>query len=229
MRQLRRGLRIAVTGFGPFPGVPFNVSAALAEYLGRAAPRPPRLEVFATVLPVEWRRAAAEARRLIEAVEPHAVLHFGVSQRAKGFVIETRAVNLTSRRADHANAVPAGHCVRRGAATVLTAAFQAERLARRLRLAGIAATVSADAGRYLCNAVFYETLAHSARLNTPPLAAFIHIPALTAAQMEGGGPPVRCGWDMLRAGGELVLRLAAQEAGSDVPHTVALRRRRSCW
>jgi pyroglutamyl-peptidase len=226
MEQIKRGTRIAVTGFGPFPGVPFNASGLLAEHLAEAAPR--RVKVAAAVLPVEWRRAAAEARRLIEAVEPHIILHFGVSAGARGFVIETRAVNRTSPRADQANAVPPDICVRRGAAPVLTAPVPAERMARRLRLAGIAAAVSRDAGRYLCNAVFYETLAHVRRMRRPPLAAFIHIPALTAAQVAGGGPSVACGWGMLRTGAGLMARLAAEEAGNDVPHASMLRRPRRC-
>jgi pyroglutamyl-peptidase len=212
MRQIKRGTRIAVTGFGPFPGVPFNVSGMLAEHLAETAPQ--RVEVFSAVLPVEWGRAAAEARRLIKEARPHAILHFGVSARAQGFVIETRAVNLTSPSADHANAVPSGHRVRHGSAPVITAPIPADRMARRLRLAGIAAAVSSDAGRYLCNAVFYETLAHVRRMRRPPVAAFIHIPALTAAQVAGDGPPVRCGWSMLRAGAGLIARLAAEEAGN---------------
>ncbi len=227
MRRLKHGIRIAVTGFGPFPGVPFNVSGALVQYLAEAAPR--RAQVFAAVLPVEWRRAAAEARRLIEAARPHAIVHFGVSAGARGFLIEKRAVNQTSARADQANAQPMDNRVRRGAAPVLEAPIPAERVAQRLRLSGIAAGVSSDAGRYLCNAVFYETLTHVRRMKHPPLAGFVHIPALTAEQVEGSGPPVRCGWDMLRAGAGLIARLAAEEAGSEVPHSGALRRRRGSW
>ena len=49
------------------------------------------------------RRAAAW--RAAARFQPHAILHFGVSKRAFGFEIETRAFNMSGPREDRAGAV----------------------------------------------------------------------------------------------------------------------------
>ena len=93
-RGFSPGVTVLVTGFGPFPEVPFNASAtlvaALAETMRIAEPR---ARLFTAMLPTDWRQAPAEAMALIDRLRPDVVLHFGVSGRAEGFEIETRAVN----------------------------------------------------------------------------------------------------------------------------------------
>ena len=71
--------RVLVTGFGPFPGVAENPSAWLAETL---ASQPPKIdaELHAKVLPTAW-QAAELMPRLYEKLQPHVMIHFGVSPR----------------------------------------------------------------------------------------------------------------------------------------------------
>lgn len=205
----RGRLRIAVTGFGPFPGVPFNASERLirdlAEMPARGVPAP---HIATAALPTDWRQALGALRAFAAAARPDVLVHFGVSSRAKGFVIETRAFNQTSGRADCLGALAGGRCVRANAVGVLRTNLPAARLVQRLRVEGIAATLSADAGRYLCNAVLFESLALCAA-DGARLAGFVHIPPLAPPE-EGATLPGGFGWDQLRLGARLILDTIAR-------------------
>jgi pyroglutamyl-peptidase len=197
--------RLAITGFGPFPGVSFNASERLIAELAAIPPRIlPAPLLFAAALPTDWRQALPRLRRFVGEVRPHVLVHFGVSARAHGFVIETRAVNQTSRRADCAGGLAGRRCVRADARAVLTATMPAGDVLRRLRLEGIPATLSADAGRYLCNAVLFDSLAMSEAGADTPVVGFIHIPPLPRPE-EGAALANGFGWDQLRRGSAVIL------------------------
>src|SRR5262245_54023427 len=89
--------RILVTGFGPFPGFAENPSAWLVETL--AAREAPHTALDARILTTAWDDVALMPR-LYRSLQPHAMIHFGVSGRAKAFHIEASAHNRVARRAD---------------------------------------------------------------------------------------------------------------------------------
>ena len=213
------GIRILVTGFGPFPGVPFNASSVLIEQLAETNPRSvPRAMIVPAILPTDWSLAAALSRGLVQKFDPDVILHFGVSRRCTGFEIETQACNLASPFLDHAGRAPLGRKVRRGAPPILKATLPAPLLVQRLRLAGLPAVLSSDAGRYLCNAVLYETLLHIRDRKPAPLVGFIHIPALPAQFGNGASGDAARAWRELKAGAEILVR-------ATVPLAMAARRR----
>ena len=213
------GIRILVTGFGPFPGVPFNASSVLVEQLAETNPRSvPRAMIFPAILPTDWSLAAALSRGLVQKFDPDVILHFGVSRRCTGFEVETQACNLASPFLDHAGRAPLGRTVRRGAPPMLKATLPGPLLVQRLRLAGLPAALSSDAGRYLCNAVLYETLLHIRDRKPAPLVGFIHIPALPAQFGNGASGDAARAWRELKAGAEILVR-------STIPLAMAKRRR----
>ena len=213
------GIRILVTGFGPFPGVPFNASSSLVEHLAETPTRSvPRAAIFSATLPTDWRRAALESRHLVRRFDPDVILHFGVSRRCTGFEVETRACNLASLFLDHAGRASHGRTVRRGAPPLLKATLPAPLLVQRLRLAGLPAALSSDPGRYLCNAVLYETLLHSRGRKPAPLVGFIHIPALPAQSGNSGFGDAAQAWRELKTGAEIIVK-------STIPLAMAARRR----
>lgn len=213
------GIRILLTGFGPFPGVPFNASSTLVDHLaeapGRLVPRP---SIVSATLPTDWREAAVQSRRLVETVDPDVILHFGVSRRCTGFEVETQARNHASVFLDHAGRTPEGRKLRRGAPPTLKTTLPAPVLAQRLRLAGLPAVVSSDAGRYICNAVLYETLLQIRDRKPATLVGFIHIPALPSLNGNGAHGEAARAWRELKAGAEIILR-------STIPLAMALRSR----
>ncbi len=214
------GIRILVTGFGPFPGVPFNASSALAEYLAASPPRSvPSAMIRAAILPTDWRRAAILSRRLAERFDPDVIIHFGVSRRCTGFEVETQARNLASPFVDQGGRAPVGRTVRRGTPPTLKTNLPATTLVQRLRLAGLPAILSADAGRYICNAVLYETLLDRQHRTPARLTGFIHIPALPPEPGNGASGDAAKAWRELKTGAKIIVN-------STIPLAMAARRRK---
>ena len=178
---------VLITGFGPFPGVPVNATMRLLPELALTAPRRfPDVRFAVEVLPTEW---AAGPRRLVQVlaeVEPDLALHFGVSSRARGFEIESRARNACAAAADASGALPSGTVLRLGGAERLPASLPVRHIVTRLRRLGIPAYVSRDAGSYLCNAVLYHSLVCARdQAAAGRRVGFVHIPATLA---RPGGP-----------------------------------------
>jgi pyroglutamyl-peptidase len=110
---------------------------------------------------------------------------------------------------------------------VLGATLPAALLVRQLGLAGIPASLSRDAGRYLCNATLYGSLLHGRSLPHPPRVGFVHIPALTPAQCGGDGDPnAGFGFSTLRDGAGLMLQTLARFMRSRPSHAMRPHRNR---
>ena len=173
-------IRVLVTGFGPFPGVPENPTAGLvAEWRAR----PPRLApgVHLTLATIETAyEAIGPALRALAPEGPFdAALHFGVSGFASGFTIERRARNVAlTGRPDARGHWPEQGVLKRGAADRPTR-LPVERLVGALRRARVPVEVSDDAGGYLCNALFFTAVAGLVPGYAPPLAGFVHVPPVT--------------------------------------------------
>jgi pyroglutamyl-peptidase len=220
-------VRILLTGFGPFPEVPYNASAHLARSIGDGADLParpctPRIKIFTEVIPVVWDGAVDLAQAAIARYRPHAVLHFGVSRRASVFEIETRAFNMSGSKQDQAGSVRPAKPLLPARPMTLPATLPGGALLRALKAAGFPALLSNDAGRYLCNAVFYASLN---RANGGlPLVTFIHVPALGAdtavaprLSMENLVDGARI---LVRASADAVIRARLETAHrSDREHT----------
>jgi pyroglutamyl-peptidase len=194
-------VRILVTGFGPFPGVPDNASAPIVAALAKSA-EVPGIELKTEIIPVLWAYARGVARDAIARAKPHAILHFGVSKRLTGFEIETRALNLSGPKEDCAGATRPCTPLDISGKRVLEATLPPAILLRALRQEGLPAQISRNAGRYLCNALFYWSLA-DARAGGP-LVSFIHMPAFNADVLP------RLTQKEAAAGAQVLVRAAAQ-------------------
>lgn len=185
---------VLITGFGPFPGVPHNLSGDLARRLAIAAQSRFRgVRIVSEVLPVSWDRAPHLVARLVARHRPSLALHFGVSAKATGFVIETCGRNIAVARPDCSNATPSRHLLIPHGAAAHDATIPAARIVARLLQLGLPASCSGDAGGYLCNAVLYHSLALAERQRSHPrcsghVAGFVHIPAwLSPAHLDHAG------------------------------------------
>ena len=179
--------RILLTGFGPFPGVPTNPSGWLAETLAEQLPAPESHgRIHVRIFPTEW-QAAALLSDLCETLQPHVMIHFGVSEHTETFRIEHSAHNHTAARADAGGALPTSPVILVEGAGRLDTAFPAAALARHLQTNGVAAVTSHSAGHYLCNFLYYHSLDWALRQPVPPLVLFVHVPPMSANTL-----PKRC-------------------------------------
>jgi pyroglutamyl-peptidase len=168
-------MRVVLAGFGPFPGMPFNPSAALVRELARR--RRPALVDVAYTIHVFATRYAAVDRELpkLFAEKPDVVLIFGVAGRRRHLSVETRARNaLSVLYPDAGGHRPARETIARGEGGALRGTAPFQQLLGAVRPSGFPARLSRDAGRYLCNYAYWRAL-ETAR-GTPTLVQFIHIP-----------------------------------------------------
>ena len=207
--------RILLTGFGPFPGVPTNPSGWLAETLAEQLPAPElHGRIHVRIFPTEW-QAAALLSDLCETLQPHVMIHFGVSEHTETFRIEHSAHNRTAPRADAEGALPASPVILVEGAGRLDTALPAAALARHLKTNGVAAVTSHSAGHYLCNFLYYHSLDWALRQSVPPLVLFVHVPPTSGK--DGDFTEA-----MLLRGGQAILRFILAFAGEREPARAAL-------
>jgi len=176
-------IRILVTGFGAFPGVMSNPSEALLGWIGERLGRLPGDVTLKTAfIPATWEAAERFTSQLLANFDPDIALHFGLHRRAAGFRIETLARNCACTQADADSKRYRPGQMMPGAPRMLRATLNADKLTARLRAHGAPAAPSLDAGRYVCNMLFYLSLHQSLNSNRPRQTSFIHIPPLQAPQ-----------------------------------------------
>jgi pyroglutamyl-peptidase len=172
-------LRILITGFGPFPGAPFNPTMPLvARLLRLRRPALCEVELAGHIFPVTYDSVDRELPQLLTQHRPHALLMFGLASRTRHVRIETRARNaVTTLWPD------AGHTrASKGSITVgadaMTFGPHTAKLLRAAIGSGVEARPSRDAGNYLCNYLSWRAIEAVHGDKGPCLAAFVHIPPL---------------------------------------------------
>ena len=170
-------MRVLLIGFGPFPGAPFNPSAALVKALARRR-RPALAEILRTTHVFETTYAAVD-RDLpkLFAAKPDIVLMFGLAGRRRQLCIETQARNAVSVLFPDAS----GYRPQRGVISAWRASGAARpapfaALLGAVRASHFPARLSRDAGRYLCNYAYWRALERAR--NGQPLVQFVHIPPI---------------------------------------------------
>jgi len=188
-------LRILITGFGAFPGAPFNPTPALVTRLTRLRrPAFSDVELRGHIFPVTYQAVDRQLPELLAQYRPHALLMFGLAARTPYVRIETRARNaITTLWPDAGGAYVRSGAIVRGA-EAMQVGPHTPRLMRAARATGIDARLSRDAGRY-------QRLGAGGRS------------AMMAARLQGdisGSAPCRaaCGGERvdfgMRAAGELM-------------------------
>lgn len=170
-------LRILITGFGPFPGAPFNPTPALVARLA-ALRRPAFADIvrIAHVFPVSYGAVDRELPRLLAEHRPDALLMFGLAARTPFVRVETRARNAVTTLWPDAE-----HTRVRQSAIVPGADAQpfgphTQALLRAGIRTGLDVRSSRDAGRYLCNYLSWRGIEAARAPGGPALAAFVHVP-----------------------------------------------------
>jgi len=202
--------RILITGFGPFPGAPFNPTQPLVARLVRLRrPALSDVKLSGHIFPVTYRDVDRELPRLLASHRPHALLMFGLASRTPYVRIETRARNAITRLwpdADHAH-------LRKGSISggedALTFGPHTARLQRSAIGTGIDARISRDAGSYLCNYLSWRAIEATRHDKGPRLAAFVHIPLLArgVTSQRKGGPPRITPEELVDAGEAMLMEV----------------------
>jgi pyroglutamyl-peptidase len=200
-------LRICITGFGPFPGAPFNPTEALvARLLRLRRPALGEVELSGHIFPVTYKAVDRELPELLAKHRPHALLMFGLASRTPHVRVETRARNAVTTLwpdADHAR-IRKGSIT--GGADAMMFGPHTAKLFRAARATGIDARASRDAGSYLCNYLSWRAIEATTGDGGPRLAAFVHVPPLArSAESRRKGAGHRITLEELVDAGEAML------------------------
>ena len=210
---------ILVTGFGPFPGAPFNPTEALVTRLART--RRPALRdvrIVPHIFTTSYSTVDRELPALIAAHEPDALLMFGLASRAKWIRIETRARNALAMLPDATSASLKRHTIAAGGPAAMAMQAPVQHLLAAARGAAVPVALSRDAGRYLCNYLCWQAAGAVGRDRSPGtsanagprLAAFIHVPLVDRSPRPRRDGLLRFTHDdLMRTGTRILMALAA--------------------
>jgi pyroglutamyl-peptidase len=225
-------LRILITGFGPFPGAPFNPTEPLvARLLHLRRPAFSDVELAGHVFPVTYGDVDRQLPELLATHRPHALLMFGLAARTRHVRIETRARNaITTLWPDAGHARVRKRSISGGADALMFGPHTA-RLLRAAMGTGVDARSSRDAGSYLCNYLSWRAIEatharhdpdpksrvsakwepvfgqdHAKIRSGPRLSAFVHVPLLARGGVsQRKGAPHRITLEELVDAGEAML------------------------
>jgi pyroglutamyl-peptidase len=200
-------LRILITGFGPFPGAPFNPTQPLVARLKRLRrPALDDVELSGHIFPVTYQAVDRELPELLTKHRPQALLMFGLASRTAHVRIETRARNAVTTRWPDADQTRARKGSIASGADAMMFGPHTARLLRAADSTGVDARASRDAGSYLCNYLSWRAIEATSGDNGPRLVAFVHIPLLARGDApQRKGPAQRITLDELVDAGEAML------------------------
>jgi pyroglutamyl-peptidase len=179
-------LRILVTGFGPFPGAPYNPTQPLvARLLRLRRPAFGDVEMTGHIFPVTYKAVDRELPELLAKYRPDALLMFGLASRTPYLRIETRARNAVTTLWPDADNTRVRKGSISGSADAMMFGPHTAKLLRAAVGTGIDARASRDAGSYLCNYLSWRAIEATCSDAGPRLAAFVHVPPLA----RGGASP----------------------------------------
>jgi pyroglutamyl-peptidase len=204
---LSEKLRILITGFGPFPGAPFNPTQPLvARLLRLRRPALDDVELSGHVFPVTYQAVDRELPELLAKYRPQALLMFGLATRTAHVRVETRARNAVTTRWPDADQTRARKGSIAGGADAVVFGPHTAKLLRAADSTGVDARASRDAGSYLCNYLSWRALEATCRDTGPRLTAFVHIPLIARdSTLQRKGLVHRITLDELVDAGEAML------------------------
>ena len=207
---------ILITGFGPFPGAPYNPTIRLVERLTKLRrPALADVRIAGHVFETSYAAVDRDLPALLERHKPDALLMFGLAARTRYVRIETRARNALALLPDVSGAVLRRGVIAPGAAMDRMMPAPQRRLLSAARSVGLPVKLSRDAGRYLCNYICWR----ASETGGPRLAAFVHVPLVrrNARPKSPGlsGPHFRrdtknfTAEDLFQIGSRLLVEMAA--------------------
>ncbi|GIP47723.1 Pyrrolidone-carboxylate peptidase [compost metagenome] len=200
--------KLLLTGFEPFGGESINPAVEAVHRLqGRVIGS---YEVIGLELPTVFGQSMERLLAGIEETEPEVVIALGQAGGRRGISFERIAVNLSDAAIDdNAGNRPVDvPVVPEGPAAYWTT-LPVRRMADRLQVEGIPASLSLSAGTFVCNHLFYGLMHHLAVSGKPIRGGFIHIPYLPEqAERHPGAPSMAL--EQLVAGLELAIRVMGE-------------------
>ena len=167
-------MRALVTGFEAFGGDTVNASLAALQKLPTHVSG---VAITTLELPTSFARAPAVLAAAITQYQPDIVLGTGEAGERNALCIERVATNLCDARiADNDGARPQAAEINAEGPAACFSTLPVNAILAALREAGLPAEISNDAGKYVCNQVFYTLMNLAAAQSHRWRAGFLHVP-----------------------------------------------------
>ena len=170
---------VLVTGFGPFGHHTVNASWVAVKELDRlwgergTSNSPSQWTLKTREVPVEYSFVSGSLHQIYADTAPGLCVHVGVSPYDK-VTLERRGQNNGYQHVDITGKHPSSECCVENGPDEIVTRFDLEHVCKSISPPeGVEFAISEDAGRYLCDFIYYKSL-HISRC--PVL--FIHVPPL---------------------------------------------------
>lgn len=183
--------RILLTGFEPFSGSSMNPSQEVIKKIVH-----PSL-IAKEVLPVTFSGAAKRSIELIDYHSPNVVLALGQAGGISNITAEQVAINLVDARIpDNEGNAPQDRAIVPGGPNAYLTTLPINKIVDRLNDSAIPASISLDAGTFVCNYIFYSIQHHCTGKGIK--SGFIHLPLMQDQSSEFPGLPTMSLDEMVR-------------------------------
>jgi len=174
---------VLVTGFEPFDIYDINPSQLIAEELnGQIIDG---AEIVGIILPVDFDKSVENVTRAIEDYNPLVVISLGLDAKTKTIDVEKLSINLKRYARNEIAFWFIPRFLDFGSPFFRLSTLKTKEIVENLKTADISAKQSFFAGTYVCNAVFYKTLAYIDENELSMRAGFIHVPLLVSQDPDG--------------------------------------------
>jgi pyroglutamyl-peptidase len=199
-------LSILITGFGPFPGAPYNPTMPLVKRLTELRrPAFDDVKLSSHIFHVTYATVDRELPELLAKRRPQALLMFGLAGRTAHVRVETRARNAVTTLFPDADRNRARKGSIASDAEARLFGPHTAKLLRAARGTGIDARASRDAGSYLCNYLSWRAIEAVDKSDGLHLASFVHIPPLARDDISRPKGSSRVTLDQMVDAGEAML------------------------
>jgi len=134
------------------------------------------VKIVTHIFPTSYAAVDRELPELIAKHKPDALLMFGLAPRARELRVETRARNTLALLPDAGGASLGRRTIAIGKPASIKLRTPGRALLAALRGLRPRATLSRDAGRYLCNYLCWRASEKASTSTRPRFTAFIHVP-----------------------------------------------------
>ncbi|KAA8828448.1 pyroglutamyl-peptidase I [Bifidobacterium myosotis] len=195
-----RELNVVMSGFDHYDGVEVNpayeVPTALAAQ-GLGDPSGPddslgsvEVTIHAVSLPVSFAKAWPTLLEAIEAVHPDIVIATGLKHAARSVMLERCATNLMdAARPDADNVIPRREPIDPDGPAAYWTRLPLRSILKDFTIDSIPATLSSDAGTFVCNSLFYNLLNWMSTQDRV-LGGFVSFPLVGPAHSSQHGLPL---------------------------------------
>ena len=178
-------VKILLTGFEPFGDLKVNPSQAILESISERQTLCNLHEINTIILPVRFDSAGARIKKTIQEFKPDVILSLGLSGSSDSITLERKAMNLKQDvELQNTKNIKGPTVILLGCPISYKSTLPLDRIYRSLKDRNIPVSISDDAGRYVCNYVFYLACHQIKLLENSGKTGFIHVPLMSEQILE---------------------------------------------